>query len=144
MPPPKGLAEASRATPSRVGRSEFDLLVEAEIDPGTREPALYITDLTSIDTSGVSVTAAAAAAPDPAGVARFFAPRAGAPKALVTGSAHRVLAPYRSAELGRKAILCARHSQPSGFAHPTNQDEHVIAACHAVTILNRKYLPKPH
>ena len=47
-------------------------------------------------------------------ISRYFAPWVGIPEDPVTGSAHTVLAPYWSAELGGKKQLFARQSSKRG------------------------------
>lgn len=132
--PPAGLAEALGVTPTWVGRSRFDYLVEVASEAEVRAAAPDIALLRRVETRGVILTARAAM--DGADVvSRFFAPAAGVDEDPVTGSAHCVLTPYWAAKLGRDSLTAYQASRRGGFVRLRSLGDRVTLAGRAVTVL---------
>jgi PhzF family phenazine biosynthesis protein len=90
---------------------------------------------------GVIVTAPAdAATPDHDFVSRYFAPSAGVPEDPVTGSAHCLLAPYWSAELGRTDLAGYQASPRGGTVWTRLRDDRVHLLGQAVTTMRAELL----
>jgi PhzF family phenazine biosynthesis protein len=68
-------------------------------------------------------------------VSRFFAPAVGVNEDPVTGSAHTMLIPYWSKELGKKEIIAKQVSARGGVLHCKNSGERVEIGGKAVSFL---------
>ena len=68
-------------------------------------------------------------------VSRFFAPTKGINEDPVTGSAHCVLTPYWSRKLDKKTLTAFQASQRGGSLKVTFENERVLIAGNAVTVL---------
>jgi PhzF family phenazine biosynthesis protein len=67
-------------------------------------------------------------------VSRVFAPQAGIPEDPVTGSAHTVLAPYWSGQLGRTSLTGLQVSPRSGLVGVELNGDRVTITGHAITV----------
>ena len=134
-PPPEGLAEALGVAPVHVGRSHFDVLVEAASEDEVRELRPDMGRLMAVEARGVIVTARAVRGAEYDFVSRFFAPRVGVNEDPVTGSAHCVLAPYWAAKLGRDELVGYQASRRGGTVRVRSADDRVHLAGRAVTVL---------
>ncbi|GGK71491.1 oxidoreductase [Planomonospora parontospora subsp. parontospora] len=133
--PPEGLVEALGVTPVRIGRNEWDYLVEVEDEAAVRSASPDFAALASVDARGVIVTAESAEEGADY-VSRFFAPRVGVPEDPVTGSAHCALAPYWSARIGRDALVGRQLSERGGEIRTVVRGDRVELTGRAVTVLS--------
>jgi predicted PhzF superfamily epimerase YddE/YHI9 len=69
-------------------------------------------------------------------VSRVFAPKLGLDEDPVTGSAHTVLAPYWTDQLGRDTLTASQASARTGSVGVHTGDDRVIVSGCAVTILD--------
>ncbi|MER7503249.1 PhzF family phenazine biosynthesis protein [Nonomuraea pusilla] len=130
---PEGLEKALGATPSYVGRSALDLLVELDSEETVRGLAPDVAALAAVGARGVIVTARGTSTDF---VSRFFAPNVGVPEDPVTGSAHCALAPYWGRRLGRAEMVGAQLSARGGLVHVRVDGDRVHLAGRAVTVLS--------
>ncbi|SEK23076.1 PhzF family phenazine biosynthesis protein [Nonomuraea pusilla] len=130
---PAGLEKALGATPSYVGRSALDLLVELDSEETVRGLAPDVRALAAVDARGIIVTARGTSTDF---VSRFFAPNVGVPEDPVTGSAHCALAPYWGRRLGRAEMVGAQLSARGGLVHVRVDGDRVHLAGRAVTVLS--------
>jgi PhzF family phenazine biosynthesis protein len=134
-PAPEGLAEALGVTPVHVGRSHFDVLVEAASEAEVRQLRPDLGRLMAVEARGVIVTARAEEGAEYDFVSRFFAPRVGVNEDPVTGSAHCVLAPYWAAKLGRDELVGFQASRRGGTVRVRSAGDRVHLGGRAVTVL---------
>lgn len=133
---PAGLAEALGVTPTYVGKSQFDYLVEVESEEIVRGLQPDFALLTTIPVRGVIVTSRASApASDYDFVSRFFGPRVGVNEDPVTGSAHCVLSPYWSKRLGKNELVGYQASPRGGIVQVRLDGGRVWLGGQAVTVL---------
>jgi PhzF family phenazine biosynthesis protein len=140
--PPEGLAEALGVAPRFVGRSLYDVLVEAASEEEVRTAVPDLARLRTLPVRGVILTAAASS---PAAhpydfVSRFFAPGVGIDEDAVTGSAHCTLGPYWAARLGRTSFLAWQASPRGGAVRVRVDGERVKLGGQAVTVLRGELL----
>jgi len=131
---PAGLARALGVAPRYVGRNRLDYLVEVEGEEAVRGVQPDFGLLATVPTRGVIVTSRAAR-PGVDFVSRFFAPRAGIPEDMVTGSAHCALGPFWSARLGRDALVGEQVSPRGGRVRVRPRGGRVVLGGQAVTVL---------
>ncbi|MEW5771962.1 MAG: PhzF family phenazine biosynthesis protein [Thermodesulfobacteriota bacterium] len=132
--PPAGLLEALGVEARYVGRSRFDVLVEAADAAAVRGLAPDFSRLARLECRGVMVTAPS----DVAGadfVSRFFAPAVGVNEDPVTGSAHCVLTPHWAAKLGKDRLDALQVSARGGRLRLALAGDRVKIAGQAVTVL---------
>lgn len=134
---PADLAEALGTAPVRVGRSQWDLLVEVESETVLRALRPDFGRLRGVEARGVICTARGA---EHDFVSRFFAPRVGVDEDPVTGSAHCVLSPYWAAELGRESLAGYQASARGGVVRVHLRGERVLLEGRAVTVLRGELL----
>ncbi|CAA9298241.1 MAG: Phenazine biosynthesis protein PhzF like [uncultured Gemmatimonadetes bacterium] len=134
-PPPGGVAEALGVVPVQVGRSHFDVLVEAASEDEVRALQPDMGRLMAVEARGVIVTARADEGAEYDFVSRFFAPRVGVNEDPVTGSAHCVLAPYWAAKLGRHELVGFQASRRGGTVRVRSAGDRVHLGGRAVTVL---------
>ncbi len=131
---PDGLAEALGATPTYVGRSAFDYLVELESAAAVRELQPDFTRLRTLPVRGVIVTS-----PDDSGsfdiVSRFFAPGSGIDEDPVTGSAHCCLGPFWSQRFGKTELAAYQASPRGGVLRVRVAGDRVALFGQAVTVI---------
>jgi PhzF family phenazine biosynthesis protein len=131
--PPDGLATALGITPSYVGRSRFDHLLEVDSEKTVRSLKPDFNRLRQVSTRGVIVTSRA----DDARVdfvSRFFAPAVGVDEDPVTGSAHCCLGPYWQAKLGKDDLVGYQASERGGTVRVRVRGERTFLGGQAVTI----------
>jgi len=131
---PEELSSLLGVTPIFVGKNQFDYLVEVENEEILRSLQPDMTRLSQIPVRGVIVTCAATT-PGYDFMSRFFAPRVGVPEDPVTGSAHCCLGPYWGEKLHKRSMLAYQASPRGGELHLHLDDDRVIIAGKAVTIL---------
>lgn len=134
-PPPTGLIEALGTTPTFVGRSRFDYLVEVENEATVRGLTPDLNAVSHIDARGVIVTSATDEKSPYDFVSRFFAPQSGVPEDPVTGSAHCALAPYWAAKLKTPDLVAYQASSRGGELMLRLSGDRVRIGGQAVTVL---------
>lgn len=115
-------------------RGRFDLLAVVADAAVVRELQPDMAAIAALDTRALIVSAPG----DKPGidfVSRVFAPGVGVPEDPVTGSAHCLLAPYWSAQLGRVELTGEQASSRSGIVETRLDGDRVTLAGHAVTVL---------
>ncbi len=132
--PPPGLLGALGATPTYIGRNQFDFLIEVASEAEVRALRPDMGRLAEIPVRGVIVTARSAA-PEYDFVSRFFAPHSGVPEDPVTGSAHTCLGPFWGARLGKTDLLAYQASARGGVVRVGVRGERVLLGGQAVTVL---------
>jgi PhzF family phenazine biosynthesis protein len=132
--PPDGLSDAIGATPSYVGQSRHDYLVEVESEATVRtlEPNFF--RLRDLNIRGIVVTSKATM-PGYDFVSRFFAPGAGIDEDPVTGSAHCCLGPYWQKKLGKDEMVAYQASQRGGTVRVRVGDGRVYLRGQAITVM---------
>jgi PhzF family phenazine biosynthesis protein len=138
-PAPPGLTEALHVTPTYVGRSRFDYLVEVESEEIVRRLQPDFGALRTLAVRGVMVTSAATTSGVDF-VSRFFAPGSGIDEDPVTGSAHCCLTPYWSRKLGRADFVARQLSARGGVLRLKLDGDRVRLAGQAVTVLKGELL----
>jgi PhzF family phenazine biosynthesis protein len=133
------LVRALGVTPTYVGRSHFDLLVEVESEAAVRGLRPDMGRLRSVPARGVIVTSRADS-PEYDFVSRFFAPRVGVDEDPVTGSAHCCLGPYWQKRLGKDEFVAYQASARGGVVRVRVVDDRVRLAGRAVTVLKAELL----
>jgi predicted PhzF superfamily epimerase YddE/YHI9 len=132
--PPQGLFESLNATPTFVGRSRLDVLVELPDETAVRALRPDMRKLSQTKARGVIATARASTRPYDF-VSRFFAPQSGVDEDPVTGSAHCALAPYWREILGKDKMLAYQASPRGGVVRVELRDDRVLLSGQAVTVL---------
>lgn len=137
--PIPALNQALGVTPRWLGRNRMDIIALLADAATVRDLTPDMTQLATIETRGVIVTAPG----DRTGVdfvSRFFGPRAGVPEDPVTGSAHCGLAPYWGAVLHKTEMVGWQCSARSGFVKTTLSGDRVLLSGQAVTVLTGEIL----
>lgn len=127
------LERALGATPTYVGKSTFDFLVELPTEQVVRdlEPDFIVVERAAA--RGIIVTARAAT-DDHDFVSRFFAPQSGVAEDPVTGSSHCCLAPYWARRLGKDELVGYQASKRGGTVRVRLEGSRVILGGQAITI----------
>jgi PhzF family phenazine biosynthesis protein len=110
---PPGLEQALGASPTYVGKSRFDYLVQVESERVVRDIRPDFALLKTLPIRGIIVTSVASS-PGFDFVSRFFAPRAGIDEDPATGSAHCCLGPHWRARLGKDEFMAYQASDRGG------------------------------
>lgn len=133
------LERALGATPSYVGKSTFDFLVEFPSEQVVRElePDFIVVERAAA--RGIIVTARAAT-DEYDFVSRFFAPQSGVAEDPVTGSSHCCLAPYWARRLGKDELVGYQASQRGGTVRVRLEGNRVILGGQAVTVFDADLL----
>lgn len=134
-----GLAQALGVTPTYMGMSQFDCLVEVASEEAVRNLTPDFAQLATIAVRGVIVTSRAST-PEYDFVSRFFGPRVGVPEDPVTGSAHCVLSPFWSKRLRRAELTGYQASARGGIVRTRLDGARVHLGGQAVTILRGELL----
>lgn len=132
---PPELIEALGVSPSFVGRSVFDYVVEAPTESEVRTATPDLAAISRVDTRGVIVTSRSDR-PETDFVSRFFAPGSGIDEDPVTGSAHCALGPYWQSRLGKSEFTARQVSARGGDLRVRVDGERVRIAGQAVTVLH--------
>jgi PhzF family phenazine biosynthesis protein len=130
---PAGLAAALGVTPTYVGKSRHDLLVEVASNTAVRSARPDFTLLSEIATRGIILTAQSSD-PEFDFVSRFFAPAAGINEDPVTGSAHCCLAHFWRKRLRKDSFRAYQASPRGGVVHVRVAGDRAILGGHAVTV----------
>ncbi len=130
---PPGLIEALGVMPIYVGKSRHDLIVEVKTEAEVRAARPDFTQLASVATRGVMLTAASS---DPSFdfVSRFFAPAAGINEDPVTGSAHCCLASFWRKRLGKDCFRAYQASVRGGVVQVRVAGDRAVLCGQAVVI----------
>jgi PhzF family phenazine biosynthesis protein len=133
------LERALGATPTFVGKSAFDFLVEFPSEQVVREiePDFIVVERAAA--RGIIVTAQAAT-DDYDFVSRFFAPQSGVAEDPVTGSSHCCLAPYWARRLGKDELVGYQASERGGTVRVRLDGNRVILGGQAVTVFDADLL----
>jgi PhzF family phenazine biosynthesis protein len=138
---PSGLPEAIGVSPTYIGKSQFDYLVEVESEDIVRNLQPDFASLAAIPVRGIIVTSRASSPGSGYDfVSRFFGPRVGVDEDPVTGSAHCVLSPYWSKRLGRNELVGYQASSRGGIVQVRLEGERVYLGGQAVTVLRGELL----
>jgi PhzF family phenazine biosynthesis protein len=132
--PPDGLTAALGVTPSYIGMTRFDYLVEVASEEIVRKVAPDFRALKALSVRGVIVTSRSASQPYDF-VSRFFAPGAGIDEDPATGSSHCCLGPYWQERLGKQEFLAYQASARGGMLRVRVAGDRVILGGKAVTVL---------
>jgi PhzF family phenazine biosynthesis protein len=131
---PAGLVDTLGVTPTWIGRSRLDYIVEVADERLVRELQPDFVRLRDVQTRGVIVTSRSAS-PDRDFVSRFFAPSTGLNEDSVTGSAHCCLGPYWTARLGRTSLVAHQISPRGGVLKVAVDGDRVRLEGQAVTVM---------
>jgi predicted PhzF superfamily epimerase YddE/YHI9 len=131
---PIGLLEILGVTPSWIGRSRLDYIVEVGDERIVRELQPDFVRLRDVQTRGVIVTSRSAS-PERDFVSRFFAPSTGLNEDSATGSAHCCLAPYWASRLGRTSLVAHQISPRGGVLKVAIDGDRVRLEGQAVTVM---------
>lgn len=112
---PTNLADVLGFEPVWVGRSRFDVFVEAPDETSVRSLTPDHSAIAELGQRGVIITAIADDGTTYDVVSRFFAPGAGVPEDPVTGSAHCAIAPYWARKLDRDSLVGYQASSRGGL-----------------------------
>jgi PhzF family phenazine biosynthesis protein len=137
--PIEGLAAALGLDIVSVGRSRFDVLVEAANEAAVRAATPDFGALRRVQARGVIVTSRSSNAEFDI-VSRFFAPAAGIDEDPVTGSAHCALATYWSERLGKQDLLAYQASPRGGVLRLRLAGDRVLIGGQAVTVMTATLL----
>ncbi len=138
-PPPPTLAESLGATPTYVGKSKFDLLVEVESEEILTGLQPDFARLATIPARGCIVTSRTSR-PGFDFVSRYFAPAAGINEDPVTGSAHCCLVPYWEKRLGKTTFMAYQASGRGGVLKVRGKGARVVLGGQAITVLRAELL----
>ncbi len=131
---PPELPEALGVSPTFVGRSVFDYVVEVQTESEVKAATPDLAAISRIDTRGVIVTSRSDR-PEIDFVSRFFAPGSGIDEDPVTGSAHCALGPYWQTRLGKANFSARQLSERGGELRVRVDGERVRIAGQAVTVM---------
>ncbi len=132
--PPEGLVQAIGLTPTFVGKSQYDYLIEVPSDNDLRNAAPDMTALKKLPVRGLILTARSSV-PQFDFVSRFFAPSAGVNEDPVTGSAHCTLGPYWKMRLNKDRFTAYQASARGGIVRVQVQNDRVLLGGQAVIIM---------
>ncbi len=136
---PPGLVASLGATPSYVGKSIFDYLVELDSEATVRALRPDFGGLAKMGTRGVIATSRSA---DPAFdfVSRYFAPAYGIDEDPVTGSTHCALAPFWAQRMNKTSFRARQLSARGGVLKLELKGDRVAISGQAVTVLRGELL----
>ncbi|HXE53370.1 MAG TPA: PhzF family phenazine biosynthesis protein [Tepidisphaeraceae bacterium] len=138
-PSPDGLAQAVGVSPTYVGKSKFDYLVEVKDAQTVREMLPDFRRLAGVQCRGVIVTAANDR-PEFDFISRFFAPAAGIDEDPVTGSAHCCLAEFWGRRLGKTRMTAFQASARGGVVDIELRENRVILGGSGVVVAAGEFL----
>jgi PhzF family phenazine biosynthesis protein len=131
---PSVLLRALGATPTFVGRTPRDYLVELGSEAEVRALTPDLALLRQVETRGLIATSQATTAGFDV-VSRFFAPSAGVGEDAVTGSAYCTLGPYWQRRLGKSELRAYQASARGGVVRVRVVGSRAFIAGQAVTVL---------
>ncbi|NIN22937.1 MAG: PhzF family phenazine biosynthesis isomerase [Candidatus Aminicenantes bacterium] len=117
-----------------LGENRFDYLAEVESEDVVKNIQPDFQALAKLPVRGIIVTAASSS-DEYDFVSRFFAPRAGIPEDLVTGSSHCCLGPYWMRKLNRNEFTAYQASSRGGVIRVRVDEDRVFLGGQAVTVL---------
>ena len=129
--PPVDLIEGLSVTPTYVGKSEYDYLVEVKTEHELRSLTPQFDRLAKLDCRGIIVTSTSTETEFDF-LSRFFGPAVGVDEDPVTGSAHTSLIPYWSERLNSKELVAKQVSKRGGVLYCKNKDTRVLISGKAV------------
>jgi PhzF family phenazine biosynthesis protein len=132
--PPEDLLRALQISPTYVGRSTFDYIVEVDSEEIVRNLNPDFTLLDRINARGVIVTSISNNS-EYDFVSRFFAPKEGIPEDPVTGSAHCSLGPYWMNKLNKNEFIAYQASSRGGVLRVEVRGDRIKLYGQALTIL---------
>jgi PhzF family phenazine biosynthesis protein len=132
--PLAGLPEALGISPTFIGKSRFDYLIELASEADLRDMQPNFAALAREPGRGFILTSRAAAPPYDF-VSRFFAPSVGIDEDPVTGSAHGCLGPYWQEHLGKDRFLAFQASARTGVVRVQVAGPRVLLGGQAVVTL---------
>jgi PhzF family phenazine biosynthesis protein len=138
-PPPAGLVSALGITPTFVGRSRFDYILEVQHEDEVRAVKPDFAALRGVESRGVMVTSRSSTS-ERDFVSRFFAPASGVDEDPVTGSAHCCLTPYWSAKLKKDSMVAHQISARGGVLKVRLEGARVRLSGQAITVLRGELL----
>lgn len=136
---PPGLGVALGVTPTYLGKTRFDYLLEVESEAALRAIQPDFAALRRLGVRGIIVTSRATSSGYDL-VSRFFAPGSGIDEDPVTGSAHCALAPYWAAKLGKTELNAYQASARGGSVRLRLGEQRVYLGGQAVTVLRGELL----
>lgn len=137
---PPGLIECLGVTAPRfVGKGSFDFLIEVEDEEAVRRARPDFATLKSVARRGVILTSRGGNSGYDF-ISRFFAPQVGINEDPVTGSAHCCLAPYWGERLGKSQLSAYQASARGGELRLRLENQRVVIAGQAVTVLRGELL----
>ena len=135
--PPVGLAQALGEPVQWTGLGGNGFLLALLADEATvRELRPDVEAISQLSVDVVVVTARAGPGREYDFASRIFAPNLGVNEDPVTGSAHTVLAPYWTDQLGENTLTGFQASARSGLVGVQTSNDRVIVTGRAVTILD--------
>ena len=136
---PEHLLEALAITPTYIGKSEYDYLLEVETEDELRAIEPDFTQLAQVDCRGIIVTSKSN---DPAYdfMSRFFGPAVGVDEDPVTGSAHCCLANHWQERTGKDKFTAYQASQRGGIVHLQIHEDRVMLSGQAITVAQGELL----
>jgi PhzF family phenazine biosynthesis protein len=133
-PPPNGLLAAIGVSPTYVGRSRFDYMLEVDHEDVVRDARPDFAALRRVESRGVILTSRSST-PERDFVSRFFAPAAGVDEDPVTGSAHCCLTPFWSTRLKKESLVAHQISARGGVLRVRVDGARVRLSGQAITVL---------
>jgi predicted PhzF superfamily epimerase YddE/YHI9 len=133
-PPPNGLLAAIDVSPTYVGRSRFDYMLEVDHEDVVRDARPDFAALRRVESRGVILTSRSST-PERDFVSRFFAPAAGVDEDPVTGSAHCCLTPFWSTRLKKESLVAHQISARGGVLRVRVDGARVRLSGQAITVL---------
>lgn len=131
--PAPGLVEALGVSPTYVGKSQFDFLVEVESEAVLRSITPDFKQLATVAARGIIVTSRSANREFDF-VSRFFAPASGIDEDPVTGSAHCCLGAFWWKRLGKNEFLAYQASARGGVVRVRVTDKRAFLSGKAVIV----------
>ncbi|MDB4532680.1 PhzF family phenazine biosynthesis protein [bacterium] len=131
--PPENLVESLAVTPTFIGKSEYDYVLEVATENELRSLSPNFTQLAEIDCRGIIVTSKTKATEFDF-VSRFFAPAVGVDEDPVTGSAHCCLAYHWQQRTGHDQFTAFQASDRGGVVHVSIQQDRVLLSGNAVIV----------
>lgn len=137
--PPPGLLESLNVLPVRIGKNQFDYLVELESESQVRNLRPDFKRLATVQCRGVIVTALNDSRSFDF-VSRFFAPAVGVDEDPATGSSHCCLADFWSKRLGKTKMIGYQASPRGGTIHVEVRENRVVLGGEATIVAQGELL----
>lgn len=121
-------------TPTFVGKSSFDYLVEVDSEEIVRSLKPNFELISKLDSRGLIITSITNSS-EYDFVSRFFAPQSGINEDPVIGSAHCTLGPYWSNKLEKKTLVGFQASKRGGTVYVEVKEDKILLSGSAVTVI---------